>query len=115
MALEAAGVPTVASPTVVGLAMALEAAGVPTVALHTHVFEKLARSVARMNGMPSTRQAFVPQPIVDRSPAELRAYVEGTDPISGRPFMQEIVEGLTRPLDAEDLKGVSFERSTPRL
>jgi hypothetical protein len=95
--------------------MALEASGVPTVAVHTHVFAKLSRSVALMNGMPTTRQAFVPQPIVDRSPAELRAYVDGNDPISGRPFMQEIIEGLTRPLDGEDLKGVSFERSTPRL
>jgi hypothetical protein len=95
--------------------MSLEASGVPTVAVHTHVFAKLARSVALMNGMPGTRQAFVPQPIVDRSPAELRAYVEGNDPITGRPFMQEVIEGLTRPLDGEDLNGVSFERSTPRL
>src|SRR5215212_4870406 len=95
--------------------MALETSGVPTVAVHTHVFAKVARSVALMNGMPGTRQAFVPQPIVGRSPVELRAYVEGSDPISGRPFMQELIEGLTRPLDGDDLKGLSFERSTPRL
>jgi hypothetical protein len=95
--------------------MALETSGVPTVAVHTHVFARLAKSVALMNGMPTTRQAFVPQPIVGRSPAELRAYVEGHDPISGRSFMQELIEGLTRPLDGEDLKGLSFERSTPRL
>ncbi len=53
--------------------------------------------------------------MVDRSPSELRAYIEGKDPVSGRPFMQEVIEGLSRPLDEEDLKGVSFERSTPRL
>lgn len=95
--------------------MALEEAGVPTVAVHTHVFARLARATALANGMPRTRQAFVPQPIVDRSPAELRAYIEGIDPVSRRPFMQEVIEGLTQPLSAEDLKGVSFERSTPRL
>src|SRR3954454_4408026 len=95
--------------------MALETSGAPTAAVHTHVFAKLARSVALMNGMPGTRQAFVPQPIVGLSPAELRAYVEGTDPISGRSFMQELIEGLTRPLDGDDLNGMSFERSTPRL
>jgi hypothetical protein len=95
--------------------MALEASGVPTVSVHTNVFEKLARSIALMNGMPGARQAFVPQPIVGKSPAELRAYVEGNDPVSGRPFMQELIEGLTRPLDGDDLKGLSFERSTPRL
>ena len=95
--------------------MALEQAGVPSVALHTHVFARLAQSVARANGMPRTRQAYVPQPIVDLSPEQLRGYIEGSDPVSRRPFMQEVIEALTRPLDEEDLKGLSFERSTPRL
>ena len=64
--------------------MALESNyGVPTVAVHTHVFARLARSVARANGMPTTRQAFVPQPVVGRSPAELRAYIDGADPVNG--------------------------------
>jgi hypothetical protein len=65
--------------------------------------------------MPTTRQAFVPQPIVGRSADDLRAYIEGVDPISKVPFAQEIIEGLTEPLAAEDLSGLSFERSTPRL
>jgi hypothetical protein len=95
--------------------MALEEAGVPSVAVHTNVFARLARATALANGMPKTRQAYVPQPVVDKSAADLRAYIEGKDPVSGRPFMQEIIEGLTRPLDADDMKGLSFERSTPRL
>ena len=84
-------------------------------AVHTHVFARLARSVARVNGMPTTRQAFVPQPVVGRSPAELRDYIEGTDPVNDRPFMQEVIEGLTKPLEEEDFKGLSFDRTTPRL
>jgi hypothetical protein len=95
--------------------MQLEEQGVPTVAVHTHVFARLAQTVARTNGMPTTRQAFVPQPVVGRSPMDLRRYIEGDDPINRRPFMQELIEGLTRPLGGEDLKGVSFERTTPRL
>jgi hypothetical protein len=95
--------------------VALEQAGIPTVAVHTQVFARLARATALATGMPSTRQAFVPQPIVDRSPAQLRAYVEGTDPVSQRPFMQEVIEALSGPLREEDLKGRTFERSTPRL
>ena len=95
--------------------MALEQAGVPSVALHTHAFARLAQSVARANGMPRTRQAYVPRPIVDLSPQQLRGYIEGADPVSRRPFMQEVIEALTRPLDEEDLKGLTFERSTPRL
>jgi thioredoxin reductase len=46
---------------------------------------------------------------------ELRAYIDGIDPISGRPVMQEIVEGLTRPFDAEDRRDASFTRDSPRL
>jgi hypothetical protein len=83
--------------------------------VHTHVFARLARSVARANGMPTTRQAFVPQPVVGRSADELRAYVEGEDPVNGGPFMQRVVEGLTMPLEDEDLAGLSFDRSAPAL
>lgn len=95
--------------------MLLEQAGVPSVAVHTDAFARLARATALANGMPRARQAFVPQPVVGRTPAELRAYIEGDDPVSRRPFMREVLEGLSRPLDEEDLKGLSFERSTPRL
>jgi hypothetical protein len=88
---------------------------VPTVAVHTDIFQRATKSVARVNGMPKMRQVYVPQPVMGKSPAELQAYVEGTDPTTGRPVMQEILEGLTTPLDAEGAQGVSFDRSTPRL
>src|SRR5207245_10532868 len=57
----------------------------------------------------------VPQPIMGKSARELRAYVDGNDPLTGRLVMQEVIEGLTRPFDDEDLKPVEFDRSTPRL
>ncbi|HKT19309.1 MAG TPA: UGSC family (seleno)protein [Stellaceae bacterium] len=95
--------------------MALEQQGVPSIAVHTHVFARLVKATAQANGMPTTRQVFVPQPVVDKSASELRAYIEGVDPVTKRPFMQEVLEGLTHPLDETDLKGLSFERSTPRL
>lgn len=71
--------------------------------------------MALANGMPTARQAYVPQPLVGRTAEQLRDYVRGTDPVSKRPFVQEIIEGLTQPLNDNDVKGVSFERSTPRL
>src|ERR1700730_17151576 len=89
--------------------------GVPTVAVHTDIFQRAVRSVARVNGMPRARGVFGPQPVMGKSAGELRAYVDGNDPTTGRPFMQEVIEGLTRPFDAEDLKKVVYERSTPRL
>jgi hypothetical protein len=66
-------------------------------------------------GMPSLRQAYTPHPVVDRSAADLRAYIDGTDPVTNRPFMQEVLDGLTGALDDSDLQGLSFERTTPRL
>ena len=89
--------------------------GIPTVGVHTHVFARLVRATALALGMPRLRQAFVPQPVVDRSAADLRAYIDGHDRVSGRPFMHEVLDGLTRALDQEDLQGQSFERTTPRL
>jgi len=83
--------------------------------VHTHVFARLVRATALSLGMPRLRSAFVPQPVVDRSAADLRAYIDGNDKVSGRPFMHEVLDGLTRPLDESDLQGQSFERTTPRL
>src|SRR5713101_6008016 len=89
--------------------------GVPTVAMHTDKFDRVVRSVADVNGMSALRQVFVPQPIMGKTPAQLRAYIDGTDPITGRPVMQEVIEGLTRPFDDAELRSVVFDRSTPRL
>src|SRR5438105_12165592 len=89
--------------------------GVPTVAIHTNVFERVVRSVARVNGMPRTRAVFVPQPVMGKSSPELRAYVDGNDPVTGRPVMQEVIEGLTRQFDTQNLEKVVYERTTPRM
>ena len=96
--------------------MTIEATyGVPTVAMHTNTFNRVVRSVAEVNGMPGLPQVFVPQPIMGKTPRELRAYVNGADPITHRPVMQEVVEGLTRPLAEAVPRGKTFDRSTPRL
>jgi len=54
-------------------------------------------------------------PVMGKSPEELRAYVGGVDPVTGKPVMEEVIEALTSPLNDEDEKKVSFDRSTPRL
>src|SRR4030081_2237529 len=88
---------------------------VPTVALHTHIFERVVRSVCRFNGMPGMRYAFVPQPVMGKTAAQLRAYVDGIDPINQRPVMQMVIEGLTRPFADDELQKTVYERTTPRL
>ena len=89
--------------------------GIPTVALHTDKFDRVVRAVAAQNGMPGLRQAFVPQPVMGKTAAQLRAYVDGRDPLSGRPVMQEVIEGLTRPFTDAERGALEFDRSTPRL
>ena len=88
---------------------------VPTVAVHTDIFYPVTQSVVRMNGMPRMRQVYVPQPIMGKTPEQLRAYIDGPDMKTGRPFMREVIEGLTRPLDSQDVRDSSFDRSTPRF
>ena len=83
--------------------------------MQTEVFEPAVRQVAYAKGMPRQRFAFVPMPVMGKSPAELRGYIDGNDPITGRPVMEEVVDALTRPLDEEDKKKVGFDRSTPRF
>ena len=88
------------APAVTTHAITLETKyGVPTVALHTDKFDKVVASVARVAGLPEAPRAFVPQPVMGKTAAELAAYVNGNDPITGRPVMQEVVQALTTALD----------------
>jgi hypothetical protein len=88
------------APAVTTHAITLETKyGVPTVALHTDKFDKVVASVARMAGLPEAPRSFVPQPVMGKTAAELAAYVNGNDPITGRPVMQEVVQALTAALD----------------
>src|ERR1700730_6949818 len=101
------------APAVTTHAVTLESRyGVPTVALHTDMFDKVVRSTARVAGLPSLPCVFVPQPVMGKSAEELKAYVCGRNPVSGRPVMQDVVEGLTQGLGGETSV---VERSTPRL
>jgi hypothetical protein len=65
--------------------------------------------------MPGARRAFVPTPVLNKSAAELRTYIDGDDPVRKRPFADMLAELLTKPLDADELRGVGFDRSIPRL
>jgi hypothetical protein len=89
--------------------------GVPAVGVHADVFSRLVASVVKVNGMPNARRAFVPTPVLSKTRAELRAYIEGNDPTNGRPFTEVLIEALTKEVAPEDLRGVGYDRSTPRF
>ena len=85
--------------------------GVPAVAVHTEKFVRVVKSVTRMAGLPQAPLVFVPQPVMGRTAEQLAAYVAGDDPATGKPVMQEIVEGLTAPLPEVAAK----ERGAPAV
>jgi hypothetical protein len=89
--------------------------GVPTAAVHAKPFASVVKSVAFTKGMPQQRFVFVPMPVMGKSASELRAYVDGTDPVTGKLVMQEVIEALTKPLTEAENEKVTIDRSTPRV
>ena len=66
------------SPEVSGHVMTLETEyGVPTVGVHGDAFARLVDSVVQVNGMPRARRAYVPTPVLTKTPAELRGVRRG--------------------------------------
>ena len=67
-------------------------------------------------GMP-IRYVGVPFPFSGQPRSVLKGYVEGMDTVSGKPMMQAIIDGLTKPLtDEEKMSGVPPESEPePRL
>ena len=65
--------------------------------------------------MPNHRFTFVPHPITGTSAELCRKYLEGNDPVTGKPVLQEIIDALTAPLSSEDKRTGSIERPSQRL
>jgi hypothetical protein len=78
--------------------------GIPSVPVVTKAFKNLAILNAAKRGMPHERITFTPHPVWGKTPEELRAYVNGPDPVTGKPMMKEIVDGLTTPLTDDEKK-----------
>ena len=54
------------------------------------------------NGMP-IRSVAIPFPIAGQPRSVHKTYIEGNDPLTGKPLMQSIVDALTAPLTEEEL------------
>ena len=88
----------------------------PTAPVVTQRFEDLVKSIAFKKGMPNQRFTFVPHPVAGRAPELCRKYMEGNDPVTGKPIVQELVAALTKPLSAEEKKtGFLIRPPQPRL
>ena len=71
--------------------------GVPTAPLVTARFADFVERDARARGN-FLRFGHPPYPVVGMSRDVLRQYIEGPDPITSKPLMQEILDALTVPL-----------------
>ena len=60
------------------------------------------------------RFSFAPYPLVGRPREVLRRYVEGNDPVTGKPLMPQIVDALTRPLTDEESSPKAERGGAPR-
>jgi hypothetical protein len=78
--------------------------GIPAVPMVTMAFKDLAKSNAAKRGMPHARITFTPHPAWGKTPEQLMGYVEGNDPVTGKPMMKEIIDALTTPVAEEDKK-----------
>jgi hypothetical protein len=79
------------------------------------MFKDLVESYAFKKGMPGFRFTFVPHPITGVAAETCKKYLQGNDPITGKPVLDEIIAAITRPLSAEDARAGVIQRPTPRL
>jgi len=68
-------------------------------------FVKQVKENAMTKGMPNLRFEFILGPVWAKTREQLRRdVVESKSPVSGKPVMREIVEILTTPLTAEEMR-----------
>jgi hypothetical protein len=87
--------------------------GIPTVPVVTERFQKLVTAIAFKRRIPNMRIVYTPHPVTDRSSAISRRYLEGEDPRTGKPILEEIIAALTEPVSSED-RGTEFLPRDPR-
>ncbi len=102
-------------PAVVGWCAKLEKMGVPAVPLICAMFPDLERQTAVQKGVPLMRITYIPYHVIGVSVEDSRKNLEADDPVSGKKVLQEIVDGLTKPVTAEEAKTGVLERPVSRL
>ena len=85
---------------------------IPAIALVLSEFYEQETQKAYNEGMPNVRTQWVLGPTWAKTREQIRKdVVNGVNPISGRPVMQEIVEKLTKPLSEDDTKTGEIKRT----
>ncbi|MBN2243926.1 MAG: hypothetical protein JW793_14665 [Acidobacteria bacterium] len=89
--------------------------GVPTAPVATARFAEYVLRDGASHGM-NLRWTFPPYPVGWVPRETLRKYIRGSDPVTGRPLMTEIIDALTKPLtEAEANPEIPERPRRPRL
>lgn len=102
-------------PAVVGWCAELEKLGVPAVPLICAIFPELEKRIAYLKGMPHMRITFIPYEIIGATESACRKILEGSDPVSGKLVIEEMIDTLTRPPTAKERQIGTVKRVEPRL
>jgi hypothetical protein len=79
--------------------------GIPSIPIVLSEFYKQETEKARNEGLPGLRTQWIRGPVWAKTRDELRRdVINGNNPITGKPVMQEIVEKFTKPLTADEKK-----------
>jgi hypothetical protein len=85
---------------------------IPSIALVLSEFYEQETQKALNSGMPGIRTQWVRGPVWGKTKDQLRRdIINGNNPISGKPVMQEIVDKLTKPLTTEEQKTGEINRT----
>jgi hypothetical protein len=93
---------------------ALEELGVPAVPVVSGRYREVAETSVELSGVPM-RIAFVPHPVWGQPPSVLQGFLTGNDPVTGKTVIDEIFEGLTKPLTVKEKKKGTLQRPVERL
>ncbi|MFC1839324.1 UGSC family (seleno)protein [Thermodesulfobacteriota bacterium] len=74
---------------------------------------ELASTTAYKKGIPKLRIVYTPHPITDQPADMCRKFLEGNDPHTGKPMLDEIISAITQPLSKEEKKR-GFLKRDPR-
>jgi hypothetical protein len=78
---------------------------IPSIPLVLSEFYQQETEKARNEGLPGLRIQWVRGPVWGKTREQLRKdVINGNNPITGKPVMQEIIEKFTKPLTAEERK-----------
>jgi hypothetical protein len=76
--------------------------GVPAVSIGTDMFEITMKEAAKAKGYPYLRMSFLEQPTSGQPEELVLEKIHGDDPVSGKPFLQQLYDQLTQPLTEEE-------------